>query len=75
MTMFKNKKNLRFIKEQMEKETPNMPDSLNKENIRNLLDEPKIYVSKGEPLIEKRHIKIRTKAIISFASSFAIFFI
>ena len=70
--MFKNKKNLRFIKEQMEKETPNMPDSLNEENIKKLLDEPKIYVSKGEPLIEKRHIKIRTKAIISFASCIAI---
>lgn len=70
--MFKNKKNLRFIKEQMEKETPSMPDSLNEENIKNLLDEPKIYVSKSEPLIEKRHIKIRTKAIISFASCIAI---
>ena len=70
--MFKNKKNLKFIKEKMEKETPNMPDSLNEENIKKLLDESKIYVSKGEPLIEKRHIKVRTKAIISIASCIAI---
>lgn len=72
MTMFKNKKNLNFIKKQFENNTPNIPDSLNEENIKSLLNKSNSFAVTDKPLVEKRHIKVKTKAIISIAACVAV---
>ena len=71
--MFKNKKNLRFIKKQMENNAPNIPSSLDEKNIRNLIDDEVNMNLVCESFgTAKKHIKFKTKSIISIAACTAV---
>ena len=66
--MFKNKKNFDFINDQLNKNTPKIPDSLNEDNIKKMLDKGNSFITNEKPLLEKRHVKIGANAIISIAA-------